>query len=965
MNYNDIKSQIDEINAKIADFEGQIDSKVDVIYEKYKYIFDLLEGDGKLLAEQYAKYFEEIKKQTKEENDAIIRLYEQRKAIETKAFEEIDECNTRHYKRRKKKLEDSLKTEEELLDEHYEVNKKLLEGNKEALKRLEEKYNKDKQEIEKKRLEEEKRLKEQASQNFMGGFNLFTSGINQIVGALKKAEQDILNSYGKADQEAVNYGRAIGMTSEKVDELRGNVAKFMVDNNMAMSYNLRTDEMIKLAGNYSREIGRAVSLTHEQMENMAQLNLIMGEGKAVKFTAAFDKFGLSVESAALIAEDMFNDANRKGISFEQISENFLNNIELAQQYTFENGVEGLKKMAESATAVKWNMQQTAAFADKVSNIEGAIKTGAQLSVLGGPFAQFSNPMGMLYESLNDMEGLQDRILGMFGGLGQWDNKKGMVDISAFDKQRIRAASSAMGLNYGDVMNTIHQQGRRNKILENIKNLGFDEDTQELIANTAQLDENGEAYITTADGEKKYVKDGLSNEDKEGLITKSKSDSETLREIAINGKSLLEFKEAVEKERLNELTNKLNELNAGKTLEGMYELMGQMQKYIIMIQVATLAIQVLVGTIQAAKGIGQMVGARGGIGGAIGNTSVGAVGKVGLRQTLAGTPGVWGKTKALGRWAGGNMAKYGGAAIGISALGYVGSSLMDAQSQKLRANGNHDDADKVNLGSGALNGVAQGVAIGSMFGGYGMAAGAIIGGLIGLGSASAENKKLEMQRKEEEYNKQVEKEYFEFIEQEKEDARFDFVRRTNLKLNGDYEPDFIRELIRGKNYLNSYHKNMLYENNDGDVWEQLKPIYAHGGIIKGSSHAEGGMNVIDNQTGHIVAEVEGDEGIIPKDVMRRFGTVDNLINSAMRPLQPMGELLKVNSNNNSSINSSLNVGGSASVNVGGSIQLSMPGGQTYNIADDPAAMRMIGDSVMRHIMTANQQIFNKTEFYRKM
>jgi hypothetical protein len=43
---------------------------------------------------------------------------------------------------------------------------------------------------------------------------------------------------------------------------------------------------------------------------------------------------------------------------------------------------------------------------------------------------------------------------------------------------------------------------------------------------------------------------------------------------------------------------------------------------------------------------------------------------------------------------------------------------------------------------------------------------------------------------------------------------------------------------------------------------------------------------------------------------------------------------------------------------------MPGGQTYNIAEDPAAMRMIGDSVMRHIMTANQQIFNKTEFYRK-
>ena len=99
-------------------------------------------------------------------------------------------------------------------------------------------------------------------------------------------------------------------------------------------------------------------------------------------------------------------------------------------------------------------------------------------------------------------------------------------------------------------------------------------------------------------------------------------------------------------------------------------------------------------------------------------------------------------------------------------------------------------------------------------------------------------------------------------------------------------------------------------------------------------------------------------------MEKFGTVDNLLNSAMRPLQPMGETLQVDSINNPSINSSLNVAGSANVNVGGLIQLSIPGGQTYNIAEDPAVMKKIGDSVMKHIMLANQQIFNKSEFYRK-
>ena len=62
---------------------------------------------------------------------------------------------------------------------------------------------------------------------------------------------------------------------------------------------------------------------------------------------------------------------------EKYSKNFLDNIDMAQKFTFQDGINGLKRMAEQATAIKWDMQQTASFADKVSTVEGSIKTGAR------------------------------------------------------------------------------------------------------------------------------------------------------------------------------------------------------------------------------------------------------------------------------------------------------------------------------------------------------------------------------------------------------------------------------------------------------------------------------------------------------------------------------------------------------------------------------------------------------------
>lgn len=924
---------------------------------------------------------ESLKKQEEEEKRTLENIEKRIKDHGKSKIKLLDEEYKKELQILKDAGKDTTELEKEYTDKRNEILKSgLLKGNQTVFEELNERFQKEYElykDAEEDTYELEKAYKRKKRELFLQQSQQLVNAISNLVNAGEAQLKEIEDTWGVTNQAAHEYGRAVGYNANQIERLHNETLSWMSDNDISKQFNIGVDEMFKLMGAYNKEMGRAVALTNDSMLNLVSMKNVLGEEQALKFTANLDKFGLDVDAAKELVEGVVGDARRSGIVLNNLTQNVADNLHLAQQYTFEDGVEGLVRMAEKASAVKWNMEQTAAFAEKVSNVEGAIKTGAQLSVLGGPFAQFSNPMGMLYESLNDMEGLQDRIFAMFGNLGEWNQEKGMLDISVFDKQRIRAAASAMGLNYGEVINNVNQQARRNVVMEQIKSYGLDENTTELIANTGQIDrDTGRAYVMY-NNEKVFANEiggrGDKNKILDYLQKQANSSDENLRDIAHNTLGAKEMVEAVEKEFISDRADFFRSIgiskeNVASTHEKiMYVKYGldkvnQMLNVMLGVVQAIAAVSAFRGMFGGGTGNGLGVGVRGAAGG-VGMNAV-AKNTSTLGRMKNGLSGAWQSTKT----GVGNFIRNGGAAMTVAMGSHIGAGYMEAQSDRLREKGLNDDANKVNIGAGALSGVGSGVAIGATIGSavpiIGTVAGGIIGGIVGGISGAMggekENNVYEMQKKRDESAKKEEEELNEKIISKKNEFYF----KTGLQLKGDYTPEFIESLMNGKNGLSTVAQNLLYSNGDGEVWEQMKPRYAKGGVLIGPTHAEGGMNVINNQTGEIIAEVEGNEGIVPKNIMEKFGTVENLINNAMKPLQPMGETLQIENANNTSMNSSLNVGGSANVNVGGTIQLSMPNGQTYNIANDPSAMKLIGDNVMRHIMMANQQMFNKTEFYRK-
>ena len=595
---------------------------------------------------------------------------------------------------------------------------------------------------------------------FKKGVEELKKGFNDSKDVISKFNQ----AWASADQAASKYTRTIGGSKASMEALRKSTIDFMDARSIGVKYNTSMEELIKLQSDYNTAIGRSIDLTNDQKETFAAMKSVVGEQAAMEFSTKLENFGLNPDEVGERVGQMFSKAAKSGVAFEKYSKNFLDNIKLAQNYNFKNGLRGLESMAKKATEIKMDMQQVARFADKVSTLEGAVQAGANLSVLGGSFAQFGNPLQMLYEGLNDMEGLQDRMINMFGKLGKWDYAKGQVDVSVFNKQRIKAAAEATGMDYSALMEQINAGTRRNIVKGKLGDrYSGDKDFEDLLLNKAQLDEKGNAFVTIR-GERKDV-NSLTNEDKNYLKTSNTSDSDNIAEIAVNTRSYKDVKEGLEKQgdvaeaSLNEMTG------IGKITKDSMAWLGERSGLLKAIKAINPVMGITNSLLTSINGllliINSKVGA-GGIGAGVskGNGGFGLGNRFGSKYNytmhkngMASVPGTKGFIKptagmkfmkGVGRFGG-----IGGAALG--AAGALGGMAID-NSEWGRNRSEHASAyGWAKAGTGALAGVGTGAMLGSMFGpvgtlvgaGVGLLGGALYSGISGYKEAKAEADKKQI------------------------------------------------------------------------------------------------------------------------------------------------------------------------------------------------------------------------------
>jgi hypothetical protein len=789
----------------------------------------------------------------------------------------------------------------------------------------------------------------------------FVGAFNKVKGIARDVWGFFMKAVGDLDKAAVSAYRTMGMSVESMKNMRQHAVSIANSFETAKNFNADSAELLKMQVSYSREIGRNISLSGEQLANLAALKQLVGEEQAIKYSVNFEKMGYDVNSTTKEMVELFNDATKSGLNFSKYSAAVAENLHLAQQYTFRDGIDGLTRMAKQSTAIRWNMQQTAAFAEKVSSVEGAVTTSAQMSVLGGEFAQFANPMNMLYESLNDMEGLNDRLVKMFSQFATFNERTKQIEVSAFDRMRIKSAAQAMGLDYGQVMDSVFGMGRAKLADKHLRGSDLNDDYKEFLKNKAQIDrKTGRTYVTMLgeDGKekKKFLDESFSDEEKKSLDAEMRTESQDIKSIAKSAMSIDEMLEAIKKqvfekirqwiednggidyvkEKINKLADiglKVVDFIADSILPNIKTIAITMGSLLLAVKVIPAILKGIAwyraGTAASALPFGggmgygspMMMGGGVGYGPSMmmgggnmlrkGYTFDGRLngGKGGFRNIRTGQTASASKALKTG---GGGMSRMGG--LATAGLGLAGMGLsIGGDYLKSTADG---DKSRENWGRGlsvagkTASWAATGAMIGSVIPGIGTAVGAVIGGVAGLASGLWDDHK-EQQAKKKEIN-----------EYNRTSRALSKLRGMGIFLQGEYTPEELEEMVKGYGQVSTSTKKKMHERGDGKIADQF---FAKGGEIIGDSHAHGGVKII----------AEGGEMIVPKEASLKNrdavkSLIDGTFNQKYTPMiaeKPMGDIMKVS---NTSVNGISQTGNtkidfsSLNMNMGGTLKLELAG-----------------------------------------
>ena len=402
--------------------------------------------------------------------------------------------------------------------------------------------------------------------------NLPLAGMQKkLIDTFKGFGDEVAQEWGKADQAAASYAKKIGLAADQMAHLRDEMIRFGNASKIGANYNKSLEELIALQSSYAQAVGRSVRLTNDQLENITALSNIVGDDMAVQFSSSLENFGLSATDAGERMTQMYNKSVKQGISLEKYAKNVTDHLSMAQKYTFKRGLDGLTAMAEKAAKMRVDMDMVASLAGNLDNISKSVEVSAQLQVLGGPFTQFADPMGLLHDSLNDMEGLQDRLTNLTSSLGRFNRTTGEIEIATFDKMRLKEAANAMGVDYGKLIEQTTNAARRNEVEYQMRGLtNIPDEYKELLLNTATF-ENGVAGARGADGMFKSLAN-LDGNDLKALVDYSKTDSENIRDIAQMLRGYFDVQQGTEKQIATAKAQKFATQAEG--VKGVYDAIGQ-------------------------------------------------------------------------------------------------------------------------------------------------------------------------------------------------------------------------------------------------------------------------------------------------------------------------------------------------------------------------------------------------------
>jgi hypothetical protein len=256
--------------------------------------------------------------------------------------------------------------------------------------------------------------------------------------------------------------------------------------------------MAKMGIEFSEIANTAVSL----IQQSGRFNLINTETFVAMGTAAkayvgslaevvemipgFEKVGIGATGVVKSISEAGARSLSLGLSSQKVTKELGQNIGLLNSYGFQNGVQGLERMVQKAIEFRISISEVSKLADNVFTPEKAIDLAANLQVLGGAIGDFNDPLKLMYMATNNVEGLQDALIGAASSLATYNQEQGRFEVTGLNLRKAREMAQALGVDYKELTNAAVAAQERLTAGESLSGLSIKAEDKEFLTNIAQM-----------------------------------------------------------------------------------------------------------------------------------------------------------------------------------------------------------------------------------------------------------------------------------------------------------------------------------------------------------------------------------------------------------------------------------------------------------------------------------------------
>ncbi len=314
----------------------------------------------------------------------------------------------------------------------------------------------------------------------------------------KMIQGEMLNQLKRESDLHTNISEKIGLSGDLLEIYVDRIAESQI-NALRFGYNMEQvsgmiTSMSDANGKFNLLSEKTLNRTYETgrafIGSLRELGVAMTE---------FEKVGIGAKNAMDAIDKSGRSSMSLGLNAKKTTEMLRNDIGKLNEFGFSGGVDGLSRMVQKSLEFRMNMSEVFKFADKVMDPDKAIELTANMQMLGGAVGDLNDPLKLMYMATNNVEGLQDALIGAAGELAVFNEEQGRFEITGLNLRRAKEMANQLGISYQELTKSAIASQERLVATNDLLSKGFDisDADREFIVNMSQM-KDGKMTITVPD-----------------------------------------------------------------------------------------------------------------------------------------------------------------------------------------------------------------------------------------------------------------------------------------------------------------------------------------------------------------------------------------------------------------------------------------------------------------------------------